>query len=75
MMRIQTTIAAGMVFVASWTLATEAVAQPNHPSKVNLTFDRFYDYDDMVAALNMLANAYSNLLTLESIGKSTEDTL
>ncbi|MFQ5949052.1 MAG: M14 family metallopeptidase, partial [Acidimicrobiia bacterium] len=45
-------------------------AQFPHPSKVDLRFDHWYDYEEMTRALQDLAAAYPQLLTLESIGKS-----
>jgi hypothetical protein len=50
--------------------ARSAWAQYPHPSKVDLRFDDYYDYEQMTAALQRLAGAYPELLTLESIGKS-----
>lgn len=47
-----------------------ATAQMDHPSKVDLTFNKWYDYEEMTKALHDLAAAYPDLLTLESIGQS-----
>lgn len=47
-----------------------ALAQYPYPSRVDLRFDHWYDYDELTEALHALADAYPNLLTLESIGKS-----
>ncbi|MHC4448165.1 MAG: M14 family metallopeptidase, partial [Planctomycetota bacterium] len=47
-----------------------AVGQYPYPSKVDLRFDHWYDYEAMTEALHDLAEAYPELLTLESIGKS-----
>ncbi len=49
-----------------------AFAQSFHSGQVDLRFDRFYNYQPMTDALKALAKAYPNLLTLESIGKSSE---
>src|SRR5262245_16757152 len=49
-----------------------ATAQPYQPSRVSLTFDHFYDYDEMSRAMHDLAGAYPELLSLRSIGKSQE---
>jgi hypothetical protein len=49
-----------------------ALAQPHTPNRVPLAFDRFYNYDEMVSILRSLAGAYPDLVTVESIGKSTE---
>jgi len=44
-----------------------------HPGpKVPLAFNRFYNYDEAVAALKTLAQAYPRFLLLHSIGKSVE---
>lgn len=39
---------------------------------VDITFDRYYRYDDLTRILNEFAEEYPNLVTLESIGKSYE---
>ncbi len=57
-----------MVAVAA--AATVAGAQFPYPSKVDLRFDHWYSYPELSAALRALAEAYPELLTLESIGKS-----
>ncbi|MGD2109492.1 MAG: M14 family metallopeptidase [Phycisphaerae bacterium] len=53
--------------------AAVASAQEFHPNRANLTFNHFYNYNEMVDALRELADAYPQLLTLNSIGKSTEE--
>ena len=45
-------------------------AQTPHPSKVDMTFNHWYDYDEMTGSLKDLTHAYPNLLTMESLGKS-----
>ncbi len=58
---------------ASAALATSALpAQEPLPRKVELSFNRFYDFEQLTEALNDLVRAYPNLLTIRSIGKSTE---
>ncbi|HSJ23326.1 MAG TPA: M14 family metallopeptidase [Longimicrobiales bacterium] len=47
-------------------------AQPDRDPRVNLRFDRYYDYAAMTDALQQLQRAYPRLLTLQSIGKSVE---
>lgn len=50
-----------------------AIAQPYPPreeSRVDIAFNRFYDYDEVTALLREFAEAYPELVTLESIGKS-----
>ncbi len=65
-MRPSLTIAVLLVGVA----AQPAVAQYPWPSKVDLRFDHWYDYEEMTRALHDLAEAYPDLMTVESIGKS-----
>ncbi len=52
-------------------LAAAAVQEPL-PRRVELAFDRFYNYDQLVAALRQIAAAYPDLVTLNSIGRSSE---
>lgn len=52
--------------------ASPAGAQPNISSRVDLTFDRFYNYTEMVDAMQRLQSEYPKLLTLESLGRSSE---
>lgn len=47
-----------------------ATAQYPHESKVELRWDRWYDYGEMTQALKDLEQAYPELLTLRSLGKS-----
>ena len=65
-MTLKTTIAA----LLAVTVAQSAAAQYPWPSKVDLRFDHWYDYEEMTRALHDLAAAYPDLVTLESIGKS-----
>ena len=51
-------------------MSSPAFAQAPYPSKVDLRFDHWYDYAEMTQALHDLVDAYPNLLTMESIGKS-----
>ena len=63
MIRLLTTI---LILVAT----SNSFAQAPYPSKVDLRFDHWYDYNEMTTALNDLVDAYPELLTIESIGKS-----
>lgn len=49
-------------------------AQPTYqePSKVNIAWNRLYNYDEVVSISRELVAAYPDLLTLESIGKSVQ---
>ena len=68
-MRARTMIAAVLALAA----APAAVAQYPWPSKVDLRFDHWYDYQEMTQALHDLAEAYPELVTLRSIGKSVAE--
>ena len=52
--------------------ASVAIAQQQIDSRVDIAWNRFYDYDQTTELLHKLADAYPNLITLESIGKSWE---
>ena len=39
---------------------------------VDVQFDRYYRYDDLTRILHAFADAYQNLVQLESTGKSYE---
>lgn len=45
-------------------------AQQQIPSKVDVSWNRFYDSDELTTIIKDLVNAYPELLTLESVGKS-----
>jgi len=49
-----------------------ARAEDFHPSRVSIPFDHLYDFDEMTKALRDLTNAYPELLTMQSIGRSFE---
>ncbi|MFQ5425214.1 MAG: M14 family metallopeptidase [Phycisphaerae bacterium] len=49
-----------------------ASAQQHHPSRVTITFDHLYDYDELSQALHALTAAYPELLTIQCLGKSYE---
>ncbi|MFQ5501162.1 MAG: M14 family zinc carboxypeptidase, partial [Phycisphaerae bacterium] len=57
---------------ASALFAMPIQAQSYHPSRVNLAFDHLYDYEEIAKAMQDLARAYPELLTLQSIGTSFE---
>jgi hypothetical protein len=64
------TVGTVAVLLLAGLASRSAVAQYPYPSKVDLRFDHYYDYAEMTKALHDLAEAYPELLTLESIGKS-----
>jgi murein tripeptide amidase MpaA len=49
-----------------------AEAQQQIESKVHVGFNRFYDYNEYTTIVRQLAEAYPELLTLQSIGKSEQ---
>ncbi len=49
-----------------------ARAQEDMPSRVNATWNRYYDFEQMTALLQEFARAYPDLVELRSIGKSQE---
>ncbi|MBO6512998.1 MAG: hypothetical protein JJ974_03420, partial [Phycisphaerales bacterium] len=49
-----------------------ADAQQQVPSKVDVSWNRYYDADEMNTIIKDLVNAYPELLTLESLGKSEQ---
>jgi hypothetical protein len=54
-------------------IAPVRAADPLYPPpKVPLAFDRLYDYPELVKALEALVKAHPDLLTMTSLGKSTE---
>jgi hypothetical protein len=64
------TVGAVVVLALAGLGARSAWAQYPYPSKVDLRFDHWHDYEQMTEALQDLAEAYPELLTLDSIGKS-----
>ena len=59
-----------MFMVLAMACVTGSVhAQTPHPSKVDLSFNHWYDFDQLTDALRKLTRAYPKLLKMESIGK------
>jgi len=50
--------------------STLVVAQQQIPSRVDIAWDRYYNYDEVTRIIHELADAYPELLTVEPIGKS-----
>lgn len=63
---------AALLMAAAVPAQAQIFAQPDRDPRVNLRFDRYYDYDDMTSALRELQRAYPKFLTLQSIGRSGE---
>jgi hypothetical protein len=53
-------------------LEAQPFSVPDRDPKVNLRWDRYYDFRQMTEALQAMQRAYPRFLTLESIGKSWE---
>ncbi len=49
-----------------------ALAQQQLKGKVDLAWNRFYDYDEIVAMARQLVAAYPSLLSMEEVGKSAQ---
>ncbi|MCH8824342.1 MAG: peptidase M14 [Planctomycetes bacterium] len=47
-------------------------AQQQIPSKTDITWNRFYNYDEISELLHKLVDAYPQLLSLQSLGKSEQ---
>jgi hypothetical protein len=56
--------------ISIFIFASASFAQAPYPSKVNLRFDHWYSYTEMSEALHDLVDAYPELLSITSIGKS-----
>ena len=54
------------------TLNKTCVAQQQIPSKTDITWNRFYNYDEISELLHKLVDAYPQLLSLQSLGKSEQ---
>jgi hypothetical protein len=53
-------------------LVSLAPGQETIPGKVQIAFDRYYDYPDLEANFKAIAAAYPDLVELRSLGKSPE---
>lgn len=53
-------------------LIPQVGAQQQVPAKVEIAFNRFYNYDEYTEVLKKLVAAYPELLTLQSLGKSEQ---
>jgi hypothetical protein len=65
-------VMAAVLLAMATTAHAQIFAQPDREPRVNLRFDRYYDYAAMTDALRQLQRAYPKFLTLQSIGKSGE---
>ena len=58
------------VLGATGLCSSHATAQQQVPSLVDVAWNRYYDYEEMTKVIHDLVDAYPELLTLESLGKS-----
>lgn len=70
--RTTTILSTALLSAMSLLTAPAALAQQQDPGKVDIPFNRFYDYHEITDWLRQLTAAYPDLLTLESIGKSEQ---
>ncbi len=66
------TILISSAVAAGGVCSSNAIAQQQVPSKVDISWNRFYDYDEVTTIVHDLVDAYPALLSLESIGKSEQ---
>ncbi len=60
------------VLALSGVCSSFASAQQQVPSRVDVSWNRFYDYEEITQIIHDLVKAYPELLTLESLGKSEQ---
>lgn len=63
---------AHLVAVFALLLPSLSSAQDHISSRVQVSFNRYHDYDQMSAAMREIADAYPELVELQSIGKSEQ---
>ncbi|MBI5866389.1 MAG: peptidase M14, partial [Planctomycetes bacterium] len=65
---------AGIVLPCAALFSRPAIAQDGYqyPSKVSVTWNRFYNYEEVTQICRDLVTAYPDLLTLQSMGKSVQ---
>lgn len=69
--RLKNLLALLCVSVPLW-FNPQARAQQQIPSKVDVAWNRFYDYDELIGVCKKLVAAYPDLLTMQSIGRSEQ---
>ena len=65
---LRLTVVVSCLFVA----CSISFAQQQLPSKVNIAWNRFYDYDEISQLARQLVDAYPELLSMQSLGKSEQ---
>ena len=68
--KIMTLAAAGVLLVSMTAAAQEFLPRKWNTRKVELSFNRYYDWEEVEAALRKLEKAYPKFLKLRSIGKT-----
>jgi hypothetical protein len=63
---------AALVAGAAAPASAQMFAQPDRNPRVNLRFDRYYDYAALTDAIRELQRAYPKFLSIRSLGKSVE---
>ncbi len=53
-------------------LSSSAIAQQQLPAKVEIAWNRFYNYPEVLSIIHRLVGAYPELLTVEEIGRSVQ---
>jgi hypothetical protein len=61
-----TTVAIG------WMALLPAAAQPTLPGKIDIAWNRYYDTAELHAEMRRIADAYPDLVTVKSLGKSLQ---
>lgn len=76
MTKMKIAAAAALLTIAASVVPTtshaQMFAQPDRDPRVNLRFDRYYDYNAITDAIQRLQRAYPRFLTIENLGQSGE---
>ena len=59
-----------IIILLTLIITPSTLAQAPYPSKVDLRFNHWYDYEEMTGVLHELVREYPELLTIDSIGQS-----
>lgn len=70
--RFRSTLATAALGASVFAITTTAPAQQQLDTKVDIAFNRFYDFEEMSDLMRRLAEAHPDVCTLVSIGKSVE---
>lgn len=61
-----------LLFVGACPFVAPAQAQPHIPAKVDIAWDRYYTYPEILGHVNDIAAAYPELVSVVTIGKSLQ---